>query len=249
MIERHFIYFPESIVAGDPATVGLSYDDVSFVASDGIRLHGWFVPGRSDVTLLWCHGNAGNISHRLDNMQLTHSELGLNVFIFDYRGYGRSEGTPSEQGTYLDAEAALGYLGSREDVSSERIIYFGRSLGGGVAVELAVRHPPHGLILESAFPSIPYMARLVYPFLPISPLLQTRYDSEAKIARVDAPVLVLHGDRDNLVPMKAGRRLFEAARDPKEFHTIHGARHNDTYLVGGGAYWEALRSFVGRLEL
>ena len=239
--------FPVRELFADPAAIGLAFDDVTFAAADGVSLHGWFVPGRTDVTLLWCHGNGGNISHRLENLLLVHNELGLNVFLFDYRGYGRSDGKPSEQGTYLDAEAALRYLDSRNDVFSERIIYFGSSLGGGVAVELAVRSRPYGLILESAFPSIPYMARLSFPFLPMHLFLQARYDSEAKIGKVDTPLLILHGDRDDLVPIEAGRILFNAAKDPKDFHTIVGAGHNDTYLVGGKAYWDAMSSFIDRL--
>ena len=247
MIDRHFIYFPVRELFADPAAIGLAYEEVNFVAGDGVSLHGWFVPGRSDVTLLWCHGNGGNISHRLENLQLVHNELGLNVFLFDYRGYGRSEGKPSEQGTYLDAEAALSYLDSRKDILPDRIIYFGSSLGGGVAVELAMLRSPYGLILESTFPSIRYMARLAFPVLPLYLFLRTRYDSEAKIGGVNAPLLMLHGDRDDLVPIQAGRRLFDAAKDPKEFHTIVGAGHNDTYLVGGKAYWDAMGSFIDRL--
>ena len=161
---------------------------LTFVAGDGVSLHGWFVPGRSDLTLLWCHGNGGNISHRLENLLLVHNELGLNVFLFDYRGYGRSDGKPSEQGTYLDAEAALRYLDSRNDIHQDRTIYFGSSLGGGVAVELAMLRSPYGLILESTFPSIPYMARLSFPFLPLYLFLQARYDSEAKIGGVERAV-------------------------------------------------------------
>ena len=248
MIERYFIYFPDRDVQADPSQFGLIYEEVAFVASDGVELHGWFVPGRNSVTLLWFHGNAGNISHRLDNLKLLHNELGVSVFLFDYRGYGRSRGRPSERGTYLDAEAALAYLGSRGDGSRERVIYFGRSLGAAVAVEMGVRHPPYGLILESAFPSVPYMARRAYPFFPIWPFLRTRYDSQAKMGKVTAPVLILHGDEDDIVPLEAGKQLFDAAKDPKQFYIIHGAGHNDTYREGGPAYFDALRLFLDRLE-
>ncbi len=247
MIERYFIYFPERDLEADPSQFGLAYEEVTFIASDGVRLHGWFVPGQRRVTFLWLHGNAGNISHRLDNLKLLHNKLGVSVFLFDYRGYGRSQGRPSEQGTYLDAEAALRYIGSREDGSSERVIYFGRSLGAAVAAEMAIHHLPDGLILESAFPSVPYMARRAYPFFPIWPFLRTRYDTQAKIATVDAPVLMLHGEKDDIVPIEAGRQLFDAAKEPKQFYTIHGAGHNDTYRVGGEDYFDALRSFVERL--
>ena len=248
MIESYFIYFPERDVQADPSQFGLTYEDISFVASDGVELHGWFVPGRSSLTLLWFHGNAGNISHRLNNLRLLHNELEVNVFIFDYRGYGRSQGEPSEQGTYLDAEAALDYLGSRKDVSLEHLVYFGRSLGAAVAVEMGIRYPPYALILESAYTSVPNMARRVYPFFPIWPFLQTQYNSLAKISKVNAPVLILHGNEDDIVPIEEGEQLFDAAKDPKQFYIIHGAEHNNTYQVGGQAYLDNLRLFLDRLE-
>ena len=248
MIENHFIYFPLRELEADPSSLVLPFDEVYFVTQDGVRLHGWFVPGESGLTLLWCHGNAGNISHRLENLALVHQELGVNIFLFDYRGYGRSEGRPSEKGTYLDAEAALGYLNSREDVDSSRILYFGRSLGAAVAVELTTQQPPSALILESPFPSIAYMARRHYPFLPVWPLLRTKYDALSKMAQIDVPLLILHGDRDDIVPLEAGRKLFEAAGGDKAFYTIRDAGHNDTYLMGGQAYFDALRCFVQGLK-
>ena len=199
------------------------------------------------MTWLWFHGNAGNIGHRLENLKLLHSKLAVNIFIFDYRGYGRSQGRPSEQGTYLDAEAALACLRSRGNGSAERIVYLGRSLGAAVAVELATRHAPYGLILESPFPSIPYMARETLPFLPVWPFLRTRYDSLAKVGKLKTPLLVLHGDKDDVVPIKGAKKLFDEAREPKEFYTIHGAGHNDTYIVGGQAYFDELAGFIGRL--
>ena len=248
MIEHHFIYFPLRELESDPSDLGLPFDEVYFVTQDGVRLHGWFVPGEKDLVWLWCHGNAGNISHRLENLALLHQELGISIFLFDYRGYGRSEGRPSEKGTYLDAEAALAYLHSRGDVNKDRIIYFGRSLGAAVAVEMATRQAPAALILESPFPSVPYMARRLYPFLPVWPLLRTRYDSLSNIGEVQAPLLVLHGGSDDIVPIEAGRKLFEAAREPKEFYVISGAGHNDTYLVGGQDYFDEMRRFIQRLK-
>jgi fermentation-respiration switch protein FrsA (DUF1100 family) len=244
VIERSFIYFPDRELIGDPADFDLPFDDVSFVAEDGVRLHGWFVPANGDVTWLWFHGNAGNISYRLENLRLLHDDLGVNVFLFDYRGYGRSGGTPSEEGTYRDGEAALAYVLSRPDVDPQRIVYFGRSLGAGVAVELAIRRPPRALILESPVPSVAELARHHYPFLPVAGLVRTKYDSLSKIGNVRVPLLVLHGDRDEIVPFDGGRRLFEAANEPKRFYTIEGAGHNDTYLVGGKEYFRALREFV-----
>ncbi len=179
VIERRFIYFPDRDLMADPADVGLAFEEVLFAARDGVQLHGWFVPGDSEVTWLWFHGNAGNISHRLDNLRRLRDELGVGVFLFDYRGYGRSRGTPSEEGTYLDAEAALAYLRSRDGVDVDRIVYFGRSVGAAVAVELATRHPAYAVILESPFESIQDMARRTYPFLPVGRFLRTRYDSMA----------------------------------------------------------------------
>lgn len=247
-LEKYVIYVPERTIEMTPRSEGVTYEDIWFPASDGLKLHGWLIPApNARVTLVWFHGNAGNISHRLENLKLFHDKLGVTVFIFDYRGYGRSRGKPSEEGTYRDAEAALAYLRSRPDIDPERIVYFGRSLGAGVAVELATRHPPLGLILESPFPSIPEMARHHYPFLPVGPLLRTKYDSLAKIGRVKVPLLVLHGDRDDTVPLEAGRKLFEAANEPKEFYTIRDAGHNDTYIVGGEEYFQVLRRFVESL--
>ena len=250
VLDRFFIYFPQRELAATPSEAGLAYEDVSFTAEDGTRLHGWFVPGRTDVTWLWFHGNAGNISSRLGNLKQLHDSLGVNVFLFDYRGYGQSQGTPSEKGFYLDAEAALAYLNSRGDVRSDRIVYFGRSLGGAVAVELAGRRPAYGLILESTFPSISFVARQAYPILPtwfVRRILRGRYDALSKIAGVTVPVLILHGDKDDIVPLDAGRRLFEAAREPKQFHVIPGAGHNDTYIVGGEPYFARLARFLEQL--
>lgn len=247
MIERSFIYFPERDLVGDPGDYGLAFDDVTFTTDDGVELHGWFVPGDSDVTWLWFHGNAGNISDRLENLRLLHDELAVSVFLIDYRSYGRSEGSPSEEGTYRDAETALAYLLWRPDVDPNRIVYFGRSLGAGVAVELATQRPPHALILESPVPSIPEMVRYHYRFLPIGWLIRTKYDSLSKIGDVRVPLLVLHGDRDEVVPFRGGQKLFEAANEPKQFYTIEDAGHNDTVLVGGREYFQALREFVESL--
>ena len=250
VLDRFFLYFPERELTATPSEAGLAYEDVSFTTEDGIRLHGWFVPGRGDVTWLWFHGNAGNISSRLGNLEQLHDRLGVNVFLFDYRGYGQSQGTPSERGLYLDAEAARAYLNSRGDVRSDRIVYFGRSLGGAVAVNLAVHQPAYGLILESTFPSISFVARQAYPVLPpwfVRLILRARYDALSNIAGVAVPMLILHGDKDDVVPLDAGRRLFEAAREPKQFHVIPGAGHNDTYIVGGEPYFALLASFLEQL--
>ena len=247
VIERNFIFFPEKAIAATPGSLGLDFEDVYFTTIDDVRLHGWFVPGESEVTWLWFHGNAGNISHRLDNLDILRDRLGVSVFLFDYRGYGRSEGQVSEEGTYLDAEAALAYLRSRQDVDQGKIAFFGRSLGCAVAVDLASRRRPYALILESPFTSISDMAQRTVPLIPIGALLRTKFDSLSKIDGISAPLLILHGDRDEVVPIELGRQLYEAANEPKKFYTIPNAGHNNTYMLGGEEYFAVLRRFLAEL--
>lgn len=247
-LEEKLIFFPDARVARTPANWGLKFEDIYFIARDGVRLNGWFIPHpEATTTLLWFHGNAGNISHRLENIKLLHERVPIHIFIFDYRGYGRSDGKISEEGTYLDGEAALAYLRARPAIDPKRIVLFGRSLGAGVAAEIAVRAKDLPLILESPFVSIREMARASLPFLPIGALLRTRYDMVEKVRAVKTPILVLHGDRDEIVPFTQGREVFQAASAPKEFFTISGAGHNDTYVVGGDPYFAALKSFIERV--
>ena len=248
-MDKAFIFHPEREIEATPESVGLSYEDVYFKTADGVRLNGWFVPApdSSDV-MIWFHGNAGNISHRVENLRLFHDLLGLSVFIFDYREYGRSEGSVSEEGTYRDADAALVWLTGRTDLPADRIIYFGRSLGAAVAVELALKAPPRALILETPMTSIRDMARKVMPYLPVGFLIGTEYDSLSKIGTIHVPLLILHGDRDEVVPFEQGRRLFEAANPPKEFYVIPGASHNNTYTAGGRPYWQAWKTFLRDLD-
>ncbi len=251
-LEKFALYFPERVIEATPQSEGIAYEDVWFPASDGVRLHGWLVPAPdAHITLLWFHGNAGNISHRVNNIKYLHRLLGVNVFIFDYRGYGRSAGhlwNLSEPATYRDGEGALAYLRSRNDLASTRLVYFGRSLGAAVAIELSREHPPAGLILETAFTSIPEMARIVMPYLPFPGLLWTKYDNLAKLPTIRVPVLILHGDQDEVVPHRLARRLFEAANPPKTFYTVHAAHHNDIYVVGGEPYFQAWGRFLKSLE-
>ena len=245
VVDRSFIYFPSREIEATPGDVGLEFEDVRFQASDGVALHGWFVAGGGDATLVWFHGNGGNIGHRVGNIRELVERLQISIFIFDYRGYGRSEGSTYEEGTYLDAESAITYVRSRGDVDPEKTIYFGRSLGCAVAAEMAIKYPPRALICESGFTSVRAMTKSVYPFLPgLQLLVTTKYDTLSKISRVDVPVMVLHGDRDEIVPFSMSRELFDAAKGPKRFYTIEGAGHNDTYYVGGPDYFEALREFV-----
>jgi len=251
-LEKYVIYVPERTIEMTPWSEGLAYEDVWFPTSDGLKLHGWLVPSPdARVTLVWFHGNAGNISHRVDNIKQLHRFLGRaltpNIFIFDYRGYGKSQGgfsDLSEEATYRDAEGALAYLRARQDLAHTKPVYFGRSLGAAIAVEVARRHSPAALILETPFTSIRDMAKVALPFLPVGSLLQTKYDSLTKIREIRAPLLILHGDRDDVVPYEQGRRLYDAANEPKTFYAIRGARHNDTYIVGDRAYFNAWARFL-----
>lgn len=245
ILERTFLYFPDRTLVATPAVARLEYEDVFFSAEDGVQLHGWYVPGvPGKPVVVFCHGNAGNISHRIENLRLLR-ELGLAVFIISYRGYGRSDGTPSEQGTYSDMRGALAWLRDR-GWSADRMIYFGRSLGAGVALHLALEQAPGALVLESPFSSIPAMGRLHYPVLwrLAGWAIDARYDNLAKIGRLSSPLLVFHGQQDEVVPLDMGKQLFDGAPEPRSFHSIAGAGHNDTYRVGGARYWQRWRELI-----
>jgi fermentation-respiration switch protein FrsA (DUF1100 family) len=245
-IESRMIFHPSALIERTPKHAGLEFDDIFFTARDGARLNGWFIPHReARSTLVWFHGNAGNIGHRVDNIKLLHDLVKVNIFIFDYRGYGRSEGAPTEKGTYWDGEAALALMREKLGIDgAERIVLFGRSLGAAVATEMATRSQSQALILESPFLSIAALARLFFPLLPIGPFLRTRYDVQATIKKIKVPVLVLHGDRDGVIPLEHGKLVFAAAPEPKKFFIIAGADHNDTYVVGGETYYRQLKEFI-----
>ncbi len=262
LFEEKFIYFPvkypegiwqvERTSAVEGETIP-KVEDCRFTAADGVNLHGWYctpnrrteeapVPRPAEMILLWFHGNAGNITHRYEMITML-MELPLSVFIIDYRGYGKSEGSPSEQGLYYDAQAAWEYLLSRRGIQADRIIIFGDSLGNAPAIDLASKVQPAGLIVQSGFSSISDMAAAVMPFLPRF-LLRTKMDSTHKIRSVRCPKLFIHSPADEIVPYRLGRRLFDSAPEPKEFYEIANAPHNETYIVGGRAYLDTLRRFV-----
>ncbi len=247
-MDRHYIFFPEQTLHATPEVAGLTYEEVRFPAADGVRLHGWLLPGKAErPLLLFAHGNAGNISHRIDNLAQFQS-LGLTVFIFDYRGYGLSEGQITEQGSYKDIHGALVWLQQR-GWKPQQMTYFGRSLGGAVALQLALEKPPGGLVLESAFTSV---ARMGWHHQPLSYALlgwwalSSRYDNLDKIDQLNCPLLLLQGDKDRTVPPKMARQLFARAPQPKSLYLIPGADHNDTYDVGGTPYWNQWRVFIDR---
>jgi fermentation-respiration switch protein FrsA (DUF1100 family) len=239
-VEARFIYYPSRSLGADPTRVGLRYRDIGFSAEDGVRLHGWLIRGRVPTTLLYSHGNAGNIEDRLAIARLLVDQLGVGVFMYDYRGYGRSDGTPSEAGLASDARGARAAL-LREGVAAEHVVYFGRSLGAAVTVDLAVAHPPRAVVLESPFTSVRAIANGILPG--VGYLFRTRWDSLAKIARLRAPLLILHGDTDEVIPYAHGQALFAAAPGPKTFFTIRGVRHYHMEAAWSD-YWKAWRSFL-----
>lgn len=260
--EDKFIYFPTKYPDGfwqvdstpsREAEIVPKIEDCYFTTNDGLRLHGWYcTPHRkvrgslecvpAEKVLLWFHGNAGNISYRYDMIRAMMT-LPVQVFIIDYRGYGKSEGKPTEQGLYLDARAAWNYVVSERALTPERIIIFGKSLGGVPAIDLASQVEPAGLIVQSSFTSAEDMAAAVVPFLPRI-LLRTKMNSIGKIGLVRCPKLFIHSRADEVVPYKLGRRLYEAAPEPKEFYEVKGSAHNSTYIVGGKAYFDSLRRFI-----
>jgi len=246
-VEKRYIFFPTSDIEMTPADLGLDYEEVFFPASNGNLLHGWYVPGSGQGTWLWFHGNGGNISHRVAEMALLNQRVGVSLLIFDYQGYGRSQGEPSEAGTYQDARTALAYLQQRYGQNPGPVVYYGHSLGTAIAVELAAEQPPEGLVLVSPFISVSEMAGLAYPWLPVSWLLKDHYNTLGRIPLVRSPLLVLHGTQDEMVPVAHGEKLFQAAAEPKSFQALAETGHNDTFQAGGDAYWGAIEAFLAAL--
>jgi len=243
LLQPKFVYFPYSTLEATPKDAGLVYEDVTLTIKDNQKINGWFVPHPSPrATLLFLHGNGGNISHRLEKLSI-YNQLGLAVFIIDYRGYGSSTGKPSEQGTYLDAEAAWNYLTKDKAIPGNNIIIYGESLGGGVAVWLASQYQSKALIVESAFTSIADVGGHYYPYLPVKLLARIKYPSDERIKAVQCPVLFIHSPFDDIVPYKFGRQLFELANEPKSFLDIAGD-HNGGFSQSGEIYINGLDKFL-----
>lgn len=241
--QSHMVYYPVKRIALTPSAIGLEYEDVRFTASDGERIAAWFVPAvNARGTVVMCHGNGGNIGDRLHSIELFHN-LGVNVLIFDYRGYGNSSGKPSEQGTYQDALGAWDYLTQVREVSADSIIISGRSLGGAVAAWLAEQKTPAGLILEASFTSIPDIGAGIYPYLPVRLLCRYKYDTLSRISRITCPVLIAHSRDDDMIPFAHGRKLFEAATEPKGFFELSGS-HNDGEEYSPELYRRKLDEFL-----
>ncbi len=243
--EDSLIYFPLPYPVGDWQPEGLAFEDARFQALDSTRLHGWYVPHENPLAvILFCHGNGGNITHRIDKLRTLNRVVGASVLVFDYRGYGRSEGRPNEKGVLMDARAARAWLAKRAGIPETEIVVAGESLGGAVAVDLAARDGARALILESTFTSLPEMAAYHYPWLPVKLLLRTRFDSLKRISAYHGPLLQSHGDADSIVPYEFGHRLFQAANSPKEFYTLAEADHNDS---PDQDYYQKVRWFLEKL--
>ena len=243
LFQRKLQYFPDPTsvpLPPDPKYRGI--ETVNLTTTDGLRRFAWHWRGRFPATLVIFHGNAGHRGHRLDWIEDLHS-LGYGVFVLDYRGYGGSEGSPTEEGFYRDGEAAVRWL---EKQGIRDLVYFGESLGCGVAVEMAKRQPPLALILQSGFSSALDVARKAYPYLPVRLLMKDRFDSKQKMAKILRPALFIHGEQDSIIPMKLGRALYEAANEPKTWFPIPEADHNDLPWVGGKTYLEGIQGFLQR---
>jgi len=237
-MQPKFIYGPVRDIPYTPDELGLDFESIVFKTADALQLAGWYIPADdAEFTLLFCHGNGGNIMHRLDSINFFH-DLGLNCFIFDYRGYGNSEGKPTEPGTYLDAQAAYKWLTEEKKVPRKEIIMFGRSLGGTIAAQLASKAEARGLIIESAFTSYVDIGRKFYPYMPVRWFARFSYRTTDYIKKVKIPVMIIHSRNDEVVPFEFGLELYEAANEPKELVEIFGS-HNDGFLVSGEIYKKA----------
>ncbi len=248
ILERMFVYFPTSEIEADPSAIGLAFQDINPVTQDGVKLHGWFIPhtGARTAFLLF-HGNAGNISHRLDWIQMLH-DLETQIVIIDYRGYGRSAGKPFEQGLYLDALAAYDWWIKNHGAEGNKLILFGESLGGAVAVDLAAKVPVDGIVLQSTFSSARDMAKAMIPLGLLQPFIGVQFDSASKIRSLRCPKLFIHGSLDETVPYSLGRKLYASCLPPKNFYVVNLAGHNDLLTRAAGSYSTQLRTFLSSIE-
>ncbi|VAW12134.1 hypothetical protein MNBD_BACTEROID05-612 [hydrothermal vent metagenome] len=242
-LERTTLFVPDKIITTTPRDVGIEFEDVFFVTKDQVKVHGWFVKGKSSSSkvLLFFHGNAGNISGRVEKVQIFY-DLGLSVFIIDYRGYGKSDGSPTEKGMYLDAQGAYDYLVDERNIAGEDIIVYGASLGGVAAIDLANQRKISSLIVDGTFSSARDMAKQIFPFIP-SFLINIKLDSIEKIKNIEVPKLMIHSMDDQTVPFSLGKKLFDAASEPKIFLSLSGD-HNEVHNVDRVKFVEGIESFL-----
>ncbi len=240
-LQSRFLYAPVREVTYTPADINLTYEKVALKTEDGLKIAAWYIPAENArYTILFCHGNAGNMTHRLDSINL-FNEMGLSCLLFDYRGYGDSQGQPTEAGTYMDATAAWKWLTEKRKIPPQRIIIFGRSLGGSIAAHLAGRVEPRALVLESAFTSYEQIGKKFYPYMPVHFFAKFYYNTLEYVGNVRCPVFIVHSRNDEIVPFEFGLRLYAAAAEPKQLLEIAGS-HNDGFLFSGDVYtrgWEA----------
>ncbi len=269
ILQPKLLYFPVREVSCTPAELGLDFENVIFKSADGLQLSGWYVPApleartkavsahagdsvlrrpvnNSPFTILLCHGNGGNMTHCLDSIDIFH-DLELSCFVFDYRGYGHSQGRPGEDGTYLDARAAYKWLTEKKKISPDNIIVFGRSLGGSIAAQLAGKSQVGALVIESTFTSYVDIGRKFYPYMPVRWFARFSYNTVQYIKDVLCPVMLIYSRDDEIVPFEFGRELYEAANEPKELVEIFGS-HNDGFLVSGEIYKDALTKWLKFLK-
>jgi uncharacterized protein len=245
VFEERLIFVPSCYPNGNWHPVGLQCEDVAFATQDGVRLHGWYCPvPRPRCVFLMMHGNAGNITHRVDRIMAWQHLLNVSVFVFDYRGYGRSAGQPNEPGVYHDARAAYQWLTADKGIAPNDVVFFGESLGAAVALQLATEVPPRALILESPFTSAVEIGQRAFPWLPVRWIMRNRFASIEKIGRYHGPLLIIHGTQDTVIPFAMGQTLFAHANEPKRFYPVPGADHNEVAVVGGRPYMQAMDAFL-----
>jgi fermentation-respiration switch protein FrsA (DUF1100 family) len=244
--ENSMVFHPDLVMTAHPGSRGLKFERLWLTAEDGVRLRAWWIPAaRAGAPVMLCfHGNGGNISSRTDKMRIFHDAGAAQLWV-DWRGYGESLGSPSEAGLYRDARAARAWLDAVEHVPPSRLVLYGESLGNGPAVELALRAPAAGLIVDSGFASIPEMAKVTLPWFPMS-LAAIRFDNLSKLPRITLPTMVLHSPQDDVIPYEQARRNFAAAAGPKRFVVLKG-KHNDGFLDSQPGYGEAMKSFLASL--
>lgn len=248
IFQAKLLFFPDRVIVDTPRSAGLDYDSVTLITKDNIKISAWYVPapsgGNDRGTILFCHGNAGNISHRIELIKIFH-DLGLNVLIFDYRGYGESEGKPSEKGMYRDVDAAWDFLIKTKNTPENRIIIVGRSLGGAIGAYVAQNRNPKGLILDSTFVSVKDLGAELYRFIPVRWMSRFSFNTVKFLRNVSVPVLVIHSRNDDVVPFHHGQRVYESAQGEKSFLEISGL-HNDGYLTSSNKYTEGIDSFISQ---
>ncbi|MHC4260728.1 MAG: alpha/beta hydrolase, partial [Planctomycetota bacterium] len=247
LMQPKFVYSPVREIPYTPDELGLDFENVTFNSADGLQLNGWYIPAsNSELTVLFCHGNGGNMMHRLDSINFLYN-LGLSCFIFDYRGYGNSEGNPSEEGTYLDAQAAYKWLTQEREIPPHKIVVFGRSLGACIAAQLTTQVKAKALIIESAFTSYVDIGQRFYPYMPVRWFASFGYRTIDYIKYLNIPVMIIHSKNDDIIPFEFGLQLYETANEPKEFVEIFGS-HNDGFLVSGEIYEKAWTKWLKFLQ-